>query len=300
MNTIRSTGHLRLLSFVFVLVAGWTGISGQSSAAGEFIPRLTPGNISFPTGINSQGEIEGIILPGKQGFKFIGSAQFAGTRVRVFGRSNTTISSDGANNFFESRLGASDIDNSAYSQPFMQCSGLSAFYRVAIKELANNGMGSVQLEFRFDTPVRNLHLVVFDIDEIAGDKKESVLINTYATRPPSIENKVNARHWKVVAQGDLSLYNGARTDQITLPPVWYTIRAQDANNFGLLQARNRLSHESSSNQNRDFTVLTNPEAVGILRVDFRGPNAERRNPQPSIGSHAYIGLWHPEQPCGYF
>jgi hypothetical protein len=296
---VQRTKSLFLSPAVLALVC-IVGVNSTALAAGEFIPKLTPGPVTFPAGINANGDVEGFILPGNQGFKLIGSTQFSNTRLRVFGRSQTTTSSDGTNNFFESRLGASAIDNKAYSLPFMQCQGLSAFYRLSVKELGPDGRGSVELDFRFDTPVRNLHLVVFDIDELSGSVRESLIVNAYKANSPSIANKVNAIHWKVLAQGDLSLYNSARPDQITLPPLWFAINADTPNSFGLLQARSRLRHESISNQNRDFTVLTNAEAIQQLRVNFRGPKAETRGANPSIGAHTYIGLWHPDQPCGYF
>jgi len=298
MNKSFWSQRLKLLPVLANAICVCLGFSNQVHAAGEFIPKLTPGPITFPSGINSRGDVEGLILPGKQGFKFIGSTQFAGTGLRVFGRSQTTTSSDGTNNFLEFRLGASAIDNKAFSLAYMQCSGLSAIYRLAVKELAN-GVGTVELDFRFDAPVSDLHLVAFDIDELVGRSRESLIVNAYKANSPSIANKINAKNWKIVSQGDLSLYNSGRPDQITLPPLWYAIKADTSNSFGLLQARGRLRHETGSNQNRDFTVVTTSEGVRRLRVIFRGPRAETRGPNPSIGAHTYIGLWHPDQRCGY-
>jgi len=277
-----------------------------ASIAGEFIPRLSPENPSgLPAGENVNGVQRGLIIPGGQGFKYLGETSFAETTLRVFGRSETTTSTTGTFNFQATQFGFSAIDNPVFIETFMDCpmannDHLAAVYVLAVKELGPDGRGSVELDFRFSAPVSDLHLVVFDIDEHSGGRRESLLVSAYSANSPSIANKVKATAWNVIAQGDLSIGidEPRGVTKLTLPPSWYAINV-DPNNpdnsFGVLQARSRLPFETKSNQNRDFSVIASDTPIQQLRVNFRGPRPESNE----IGAHTYIGLWHPDQACGY-
>lgn len=225
-----------------------------------------------------------------QGSQFIGTTQFAGTKLNVFGSSSTTTSTVGRGNFTEIGFGPTSIDNTVFTNTY-DCL-LTDVYRLSAKEVDGLGRGYVELDLRFpERGVNNLHLIVLDLDEGSGSRQEQLLVNAYNGIESSRANKIEPRSWDILAQGDLSPERGANpanTLEVTYPPLWFTVNDATPNRFGLLQARKK------SNQNRDYTVLTMPDAVTRLRLKFRASRGERNG---EIGSHVYVGLWHDSQPC---
>lgn len=227
-------------------------------------------------------------------WQLLGSTNFGGNTTRVFGRSTTTTGPGNPNwpNIWQFGFGTGDAPQK-FNNPFflspLKCQ-MTDIFRLAAKQVDAQGRGFVELDFRFLGPlVKDLHLVVLDIDEGSGLRQERLIINAWDNIAAGASDKVDPRRWVIMGQGDASVDHGADNDSLetTEPPYWYHLNDGTPNATGMLLARKK------ANQNRDFTVLKMPDGVARLRVVFRASRKEAS----SIGSHAYIGLWRSSQAC---